>query len=175
MFTLIRGAEVYAPEELGKRDILIAGKKIVRIGKDIEEPEGFECDTIEAHGKIAYPGFIDIHIHSTGADDGQGPVGRTFDIDWRDIVESGVTTTVGVQGSSIRVNVDVDEPGVGDLPVGLNRIALEPLGFVDLFIYPDYFLPGDEDVPSSELLGSENLRPLDEGEHGLRLARRYLT
>ncbi|NQT08008.1 beta-aspartyl-peptidase, partial [Candidatus Bathyarchaeota archaeon] len=85
------------------RDILIAGRKIAQVGKDLDPPRGYDCQTIDAHGKIAYPGFVDIHIHSTGADDGQGPVGRTFDIDWRDIVESGITTTVGVQGGSIWV------------------------------------------------------------------------
>ena len=29
---LIKGAEVYAPEYLGKKDVLIAGEKIERIG-----------------------------------------------------------------------------------------------------------------------------------------------
>ncbi len=80
MFKLIRGAEVYAPERLGARDILIAGRKIAQVEKDLALPGGYECQEIDAHGKIAYPGFVDIHIHSTGADDGQGPIGRTFDI-----------------------------------------------------------------------------------------------
>ena len=75
MFKLIRGAEVYAPDKLGVRDILIAGRKIAQVGKDLDPPGGYDCQTIDAHGKIAYPGFVDIHIHSTGADDGQGPVG----------------------------------------------------------------------------------------------------
>jgi len=140
MFTLIKGAEVYAPEELGTRDILIAGKKIVRIGKDIEEPKGFECETVVAHGKIAYPGFIDIHIHSTGADDGQGPVGRTFDIDLGDIVESGVTTTVGVQGGSIRVR-------------SLEKLYLKTLE-LEMMGITSYMLTGCFKVPPPTLTGS---------------------
>jgi len=140
MFTIIKGAEVYAPEELGIRDILIAGKKIVRIGKDIEEPKGFECETVVAHGKIAYPGFIDIHIHSTGADDGQGPIGRTFDINWRDIVESGVTTAVGVQGGSIRVR-------------SLEKLYVKTLE-LEMMGITSYMLTGCFKVPPPTLTGS---------------------
>ena len=37
---LIKGAEVYAPEYLGKKDVLISGEKIERIGEDLPEYEG---------------------------------------------------------------------------------------------------------------------------------------
>ena len=103
MFKLIKGVKVYAPEEIGKKDILIAGKKIAAVGRGLDLPGNYPCEVIEAEGKIVFPGFIDIHVHLTGADDGQGPVGRTFDIMWQDIVESGHTTVVGVQGSSVWV------------------------------------------------------------------------
>ena len=42
---LIKGAEVYAPEYLGKKDVLIAGEKIERIGEDLPEYEG--CQVID--------------------------------------------------------------------------------------------------------------------------------
>jgi len=100
MFTLIRGAEVYAPEYLGAQDILFLGHKIIRMGENIEAPAGYKCDTVNASGKIAYPGFVDNHVHLIGADDGQGPMGRTQDIVWAGIVESGTTTVVGCLGSS---------------------------------------------------------------------------
>ena len=100
MFKLIKGGEVYSPENLGVQDILIAGEKILRIGQGLDAPSGFECETIDASGKIVYPGFVDNHIHLIGADDGQGPMGRTHDIAWSNIVESGTTTAVGCLGSS---------------------------------------------------------------------------
>lgn len=100
MFKLIKGGNVYAPEHLGVQDILIAGEKILRIGQGLETPSGFECETVNASGKIIYPGFVDNHIHLTGADDGQGPMGRTTDIAWSNLVESGTTTVVGCLGSS---------------------------------------------------------------------------
>lgn len=140
MFKLINGAEVYAPERLGIRDILIAGKKIVSVGKDIDPPINHYCKIIEGHGKIVFPGFVDIHIHTTGADDGQGPVGRTFDIDWRDIVESGVTTTVGVQGGSIWVR-SLEK-------LYIKTLELEKMGITS------YMLTGCFKVPPPTLTGS---------------------
>ena len=100
MFKLIKGGEIYAPESLGIQDILIAGEKILRIGEGLEPPSGFECETTNAMGKIVYPGFVDNHVHLIGADDGQGPMGRTHDISWGNLVESGTTTAVGCLGSS---------------------------------------------------------------------------
>ncbi len=100
MFKLIKGGDVYAPEHLGVQDILIAGEKILRIGEELESPLGFECKTVDVSGKIIYPGFVDNHVHLIGADDGQGPMGRTHDIAWNNLVESGTTTAVGCLGSS---------------------------------------------------------------------------
>ena len=140
MFKLIKGAEVYAPEKLGVQDILVAGKKIHSIGKGLDPPSGFDCEVVEANGKIAYPGYIDIHIHSTGSDDGQGPVGRTFDIDWSDIVESGVTTTVGVQGGSIWVR-SLEK-------LYIKTLELERMGLTS------YMLTGCFKIPPPTLTGS---------------------
>jgi len=100
MFKLIKNGTIYAPEEKGAKDILIYGEKIIKIGENISPPKDFACETIDASGKIIYPGFIDNHVHLIGADDGQGPMGRTHDITWKDIVESGTTTLVGCLGSS---------------------------------------------------------------------------
>ncbi|MCK5670273.1 beta-aspartyl-peptidase, partial [Candidatus Bathyarchaeota archaeon] len=100
MFTLIHGAEVYAPEYLGTQNILFLGHKIIRIGENLDAPTGFKCDIVNASGKIVYPGFVDNHVHLIGADERQGPMGRTHDIAWTGIVESGTTTVVGCLGSS---------------------------------------------------------------------------
>lgn len=100
MFTLIKGASVFEPEYLGLKDILFLGNKIIKVEESLEQPIGYECEIIDASGKIVYPGFVDNHVHLIGADDGQGPVGRTNDIAWKDIVESGTTTVVGCLGSS---------------------------------------------------------------------------
>ena len=100
MFKLIKNGTIYAPEPIDEQDILVWGEKIIKIEPNITPPDGFPCETIDAAGKIIYPGFIDGHVHLLGADDGQGPMGRTHDIAWNDIVESGTTTVVGCLGGS---------------------------------------------------------------------------
>ena len=103
MFKLIVGGEVYAPAKLGKVDILIANDRIIAVGTNLTPPGPYDCEVIDAIGKVVFPGFIDTHIHFTGANDGQGPIGHTYDVSWRDIVESGVTTAVGTLGEEMRV------------------------------------------------------------------------
>lgn len=98
MFTLIRGADVYAPEALGINDILICGKKIVSIAPHID----FSWDglkVIEASGKKAIPGLIDQHVHVTGGG-GEGSFkSRVPELNLTDCIESGVTTLVGLLGT----------------------------------------------------------------------------
>jgi dihydroorotase len=43
-----------------KKDILIAGDKIVSINEDIKESE---CDVYDINGKVIAPGFVDLHVH----------------------------------------------------------------------------------------------------------------
>ena len=42
-------------------DILVAGNKIERIGKEIDEPG---ADVIDAGGMIIMPGLVDAHLHT---------------------------------------------------------------------------------------------------------------
>jgi len=43
LFKIIRNGELYAPENLGKNDILIAGEKIALVKKDIGKITGSRC------------------------------------------------------------------------------------------------------------------------------------
>lgn len=94
---LIKGAEVYAPEYLGKKDVLIAGKKIERIGEDLPEYEG--CQVIDGTGRIVAPGFIDRHVHITGGG-GEGSFHtQAPQVQLSDLIRGGVTTVVGLLGT----------------------------------------------------------------------------
>lgn len=94
---LIKGAELYAPEYQGKKDVLIAGGKIERIGENLPEYEG--CQVIDGAGKIITPGIIDQHVHVTGGG-GEGSFHtQAPPVQLSGLVEGGVTTVVGVLGT----------------------------------------------------------------------------
>ena len=61
---LVKNAEVYAPEYLGKKDVLICGGKIEKIQDEIGSLP-VECEVLDAEGKMLTPGFIDQHVHIT--------------------------------------------------------------------------------------------------------------
>jgi dihydropyrimidinase len=58
---LIKGGFTVAEGGEGLMDILCAGGKIARMGKDLPVPEGAEL--IDAAGKIVIPGGVDVHTH----------------------------------------------------------------------------------------------------------------
>lgn len=98
MLTLIRNAEVYAPKRLGKKDLLIAGGKIVRIGDRIDIPEKLIEREIDAAGRILTPGLVDYHMHFLGGGGGNGFSSRVPDLPFSEFTRAGVTTAVGCLG-----------------------------------------------------------------------------
>ena len=61
MNSLIRGVEVVLKDSVKKLDLLIDGKKIVKIAQKIT-PDG-DCKVIDASGKTVIAGIIDMHVH----------------------------------------------------------------------------------------------------------------
>ena len=100
MITIIKNGEVYAPEYIGKKDIIIAGGKIEAIVENITIPENFAfVKVINAEGKLVFPGFIDAHVHILGGGGEGGFKTRTPEIHLSDIVVGGITTVVGCLGT----------------------------------------------------------------------------
>lgn len=95
---LIKNALTYAPQALGMKDILIAHGKIVAIETNIDLPQNL-CSTWDAQGKIVAPGFIDQHIHITGAGGKNGFGSMTPEIAMSELVACGSTTVVGLLGT----------------------------------------------------------------------------
>ncbi|WP_043932693.1 beta-aspartyl-peptidase [Bacillus sp. EB01] len=99
MLTLIKNGLVYAPDFLGKKDILVVRDKIGFIDEEIAVPEGFvEIDVVDAAGKYIFPGFIDSHVHIMGAGGEGGFRLRTPELMVTDATVAGITTVVGVIG-----------------------------------------------------------------------------
>lgn len=95
---LVKNAEVYAPEYLGKKDVLVCGGKIERIQDQIGEFP-VECEVLDGEGKILTPGFLDQHVHITGGG-GEGSFHtRTPELQLSELVEYGITTVVGLLGT----------------------------------------------------------------------------
>lgn len=98
MIKLIKNATIYAPDYNGIKDILISRDKIACIKDDINI-EGLDIDIIDGNDKIAFPGFIDSHVHILGGGGEGGFKTRTPEIKLSTIVKAGVTTIVGCLGT----------------------------------------------------------------------------
>jgi beta-aspartyl-dipeptidase (metallo-type) len=102
MLVLIRNGEVYAPDYLGRKDLLIIDEKIGFVEDQINIPEGFFAEkikVIDAEGKKVLPGFIDSHVHILGGGGEGGYKTRTPEIKLTDATLSGITTLIGVIGT----------------------------------------------------------------------------
>ncbi|MEC9488469.1 MAG: beta-aspartyl-peptidase, partial [Halanaerobium sp.] len=85
---------------LGRKDILLAGKRIALIADSIPVPEGLgEVTVIEADGKWVVPGFIDCHVHIIGGGGEGGFHTRTPEIQLSQLTTCGITTVIGLLGT----------------------------------------------------------------------------
>ena len=96
---LIRNANVYAPEPLGKKEILIGGNTILGISDKIGLPQGIDVEIFDAKGLHIVPGLIDNHVHIAGAGGEGGPSTRTPELTLSRMFEGGVTTVIGCLGT----------------------------------------------------------------------------
>lgn len=139
MFYLIQNADVYAPEHLGLRDVLICNDKIIKVAEHID----FTFDsltTIDAQGKKLIPGLIDQHVHITGGGGESGFKSRAPELTLTDCIESGVTTIVGLLGT------DSMTRSVANLVAKAKALNAEGI--------TAYCLTGAYEYPSPTLMGA---------------------
>ncbi len=96
---LLQGGEVYAPEALGRQDILICGERIALIAGRIDPATLPGCRVVDVRQRKLCPGFIDQHVHLIGGGGEAGPHTRTPEVRLSALVEAGVTTAVGLLGT----------------------------------------------------------------------------
>ena len=141
MLRILRNAEVYAPERLGKRDLLIADRKIAAIAESLPRlPAGIEHEDIDLGGRRLTPGLIDAHVHLIGGGGEAGPSTRVPPVQLSQLTTAGITTVVGVLGT------DGTTRTVGDLVARTLGLREEGLGA--------HCYTGSYQVPVPTLTGS---------------------
>jgi beta-aspartyl-dipeptidase (metallo-type) len=96
---LFKNCEVYSPDYLGKKDVLLAGTKIIAIEDEIKLDGCPATEIIDAKGLKLVPGLIDAHVHIAGAGGEGGPATRTPEMQLSHMLEAGVTTVIGCLGT----------------------------------------------------------------------------
>lgn len=100
MITVIKNIDVYAPESMGKKDVVIVNDKIEGIYDKVNIPDSFiNINTIDGKGKLLFPGFLDSHVHIIGGGGEGGFRTRTPEISVISLIEAGITTVVGCIGT----------------------------------------------------------------------------
>jgi beta-aspartyl-dipeptidase (metallo-type) len=141
--TLIRNANLYAPQPLGIRNLLIGGSRILWIGDEaFELPVALRTVSriVDAAGRVTIPGLIDGHVHVTGGGGEAGFRTRVPAVPLSRFTSAGITTVVGLLGTD-----DVAR-GPGELLATLYALREEGLNA--------YGHAGGYHVPPATLTGS---------------------
>jgi beta-aspartyl-dipeptidase (metallo-type) len=99
---LIRNANLYAPQPLGIRHLLIGGGRILWIGAetvDLPVPLRSVTQVIDAAGRRTIPGFIDGHVHVPGGGGEAGFRTRVPAVPLSRFTSAGISTVVGLLGT----------------------------------------------------------------------------
>ena len=139
MFKLLKSCECFTPDPIGRKDILIAFDKICKIEDSINVDKLWNVEVIDCNDKYAIPGLIDQHVHILGGGGEEGPISRIPEITLSEIINSGVTTLVGVLGfDSITRNI-------ANLLSKANALQFEGI--------TTYIYTGSYSVPTATLTG----------------------
>jgi len=96
---IFKDCEIYSPKYLGKKDVMVAGGKVIAIADKITKPANIETEIISCDGLRMIPGIIDCHAHIAGAGGEGGPATRTPEMHLSEIIRGGITTVIGCLGT----------------------------------------------------------------------------
>ena len=96
---LIRDVEVFAPEPLGRRDVLMAAGRILAVEAGLVPGQGYRVRRIEGRGRCVLPGLVDSLVHIGGGGGEGGYATRAEPLRASQAFEAGVTTLIGALGT----------------------------------------------------------------------------
>jgi beta-aspartyl-dipeptidase (metallo-type) len=98
---LIKNIEVFSPNSIGKKNILICFDKIAYLSPEINIPnKNFpEIQILDGEGLTAIPGLIDLHVHIIGGGGEGGFTTRAPELTLTQLTLNGITTCVGLLGT----------------------------------------------------------------------------
>jgi beta-aspartyl-dipeptidase (metallo-type) len=96
---LIRGGQVWAPDDCGIIDVLTVNDRVVALGDRLQLPSWAQAEVLDARHQMVMPGLVDQHVHIAGGGGEGGPQFRTPELQLTDLTRYGITTVVGVLGT----------------------------------------------------------------------------
>ena len=120
---LLRNAELYDPAPRGRRHLLVAGERLVWVGRDVPKLDPvLEIEEVDLGGRRVIPGLIDGHVHLTGGGGEAGPETRVPPVALSGLTLGGVTTAVGVLGTddTVRTTAELVTAARGLVAQGLS-------------------------------------------------------
>ncbi len=141
MLTRWINGDIYAPEFLGRKDLLVAAGKIAWIGDRLGPlPEDLSVETVDLEGRRLIPGLIDCHVHLTGGGGEAGFRSQVPPVSVDSLTSAGTTTVVGLLGT------DDTTRSPASLLAAVRRMVEEGISA--------YCLTGGYHVPPVTLTGS---------------------
>jgi len=100
MLTLIKNADLFAPEPQGFGYLLLGGGKILQVGRGNPDFDmSLVSDTLDMQGTAVGPGLIDCHVHVTGGGGEDGFSTQAPPVPLTGFTRHGVTSVVGLLGT----------------------------------------------------------------------------
>ncbi len=98
MITIFQNLDLYDPEHLGKKDIVVINGTVEEIFETTENVNLPKSAVKDLKGKIGIPGFMDGHIHLIGGGGEGGFITRIPEITASKLLNCGVTSVIGLLG-----------------------------------------------------------------------------
>jgi beta-aspartyl-dipeptidase (metallo-type) len=100
MLTLIKNADIFAPEALGIGNVLLGGGKILYAGPEMPGVDtAWLTESLDLEGAPLVPGLVDCHVHLTGGGGEDGFATQAPAVPLSGFTRHGVTSVVGLLGT----------------------------------------------------------------------------